>query len=75
MNKDKDVLNYSNFINYNREFNCHMENAEINLDIFKKCFATRCGNCNNILIKKYKQCPYCGCFIDWDNHDDVGTNN
>lgn len=70
--------NNNNFIykiNYDQEFNCHIEKAEINLDVFKKYFAIRCGNCNNILIKKYKQCPYCGCFIDWDKHDDVGTNN
>ena len=70
--------NNNNFIykiNYDQEFNCHIENAEINLDVFKKCFAIRCGNCNNILIKKYKQCPYCGCFIDWGKHDDIGTNN
>ena len=35
----------------------------------------KCGNCNNILFKKYKQCPYCGCFIDWDKYDDIGANN
>ena len=70
--------NNNNFIykiNYDQEFNCTMENVEINLNVFEKYFAIRCGKCNNILIKKYKQCPYCGCFIDWNKHDDIRTNN
>ena len=29
-------------------------------------FSPKCGKCNNILIKKYKYCPYCGCKIKWE---------
>lgn len=27
----------------------------------------RCGNCHNILAKKYKICPYCGTKVKWNN--------
>lgn len=75
MKKYLDNQKIYTILNNTQEFNYNIENAEINLDVFKKYFAIRCGNCNNVLIKKYKQCPYCGCFIDWDKHDNIRTSD
>ena len=62
-------------IKINKWYNSIKSQKIFNFTFLNKETALRCEKCNNILIKEYQYCPYCGCFIDWDKYDNIGTNN